>query len=96
VPRHWRSAHFAREADLVRLHLQPIHSLEMLAASYGREAFHRTEPIHQRHAGIVGLTARSAAEVGYAARWLELSGELGATSWLDLVAVAEARSTPES
>src|SRR5918997_5368559 len=37
-PLRWRARAFEREVDLVRMHLRPIHSLEMLAASYGRES----------------------------------------------------------
>jgi hypothetical protein len=48
--------------DLVRLHLRPIHSRQVLAASFGREAFHAGAS-----SGGTGPVA-----VAYAIRWLEL------------------------
>ncbi len=58
----------------------------MLAASYGRESFQRGERLHGRHAAVIGLLARSAAEVAYALRWLEIEGRLDATPWIALLA----------
>jgi hypothetical protein len=48
----------------VRLHLLPVRSRQVLAASFGREAF---------HAGpTTAASARGAVAVAYAIRWLEL------------------------
>jgi hypothetical protein len=61
----WSLPGFAREVDLVRLHLRPIRTRQILAASFGREAF---------HAGLGNATAAAAGPVAvaYAIRWLEL------------------------
>ena len=70
VPPKWRSAPFARNVDLVRAHLQPISSHEMLARSYGREHFHMVAiavPIRTPE-----IISRDATEVAYAVRRLEL------------------------
>ena len=60
-----------RELGLVRAHLAPIRSRQSLAASFGRESFHR------REAASVD-TARdrlisSPVLAAYATRWLELA-----------------------
>ena len=62
-PEAWSRPGFAREVDLVRLHLRPIRTRQVLAASFGREAFHAGPP-QGGGAGPVG--------VAYALRWLEL------------------------
>jgi hypothetical protein len=61
-PGAWSRPGFAREVDLVRLHLRPIGTRQLLAASFGREAFHAGLP-----SGGHGPVA-----VAYAIRWLEL------------------------
>ena len=62
-PAAWSLPGFAREVDLVRLHLRPVHSRQILAVSFGREAF---------HAGpSTATTAGGAVAVAYAIRWLE-------------------------
>ena len=40
VPARWRSAVFARSVDLVRAHLRPIVTCDLLALSYAQEGFH--------------------------------------------------------
>src|SRR5262245_17709490 len=63
-PAAWSLPGFAREVDLVRLHLLPVRSRQVLAASFGREAF---------HAGpSTATSAGGAVAVAYAIRWLEL------------------------
>jgi hypothetical protein len=60
----WSLPGFAREVDLVRLHLQPVRSRQVLAASFGREAFHARPS--------TAASAGGAVAVAYAIRWLEL------------------------
>jgi hypothetical protein len=67
-PGAWSLPGFAREVELVRLHLRPVHSRQILAASFGREAF---------HAGpSTATTAGGAVAVAYALRWLELGDRI--------------------
>jgi len=67
-PAAWSLPGFAREVDLVRLHLRPVNSRQILAASFGREAF---------HAGpSTATTAGGAVAVAYAIRWLELGDRI--------------------
>src|SRR5262245_38290457 len=68
-PAVWSRPGFAREVDLVRLHLRPVRSRQILAASFGREAF---------HAGISTAAGTSAGPVAvaYAIRWLELGDRI--------------------
>jgi hypothetical protein len=63
-PAGWSLPGFAREVDLVRLHLRPIRTRQVLAASFGREAFHAGPASDPPPIGPVG--------VAYAIRWLEL------------------------
>jgi hypothetical protein len=67
-PAAWSLPGFAREVDLVRLHLRPVNSRPILAASFGREAF---------HAGpSTAATPGGAVAVAYAIRWLELGDRI--------------------
>jgi hypothetical protein len=60
-----------RELGLVRAHLGPIQSRQSLAASFGRESFHRREPVSAETAAA-RLTS-SPVLAAYATRWLELA-----------------------
>src|SRR6188474_1341509 len=64
-PGAWSRPGFAREVDLVRVHLRPIRSRQVLAGSFGREAFHAGP-------AIGSATAGGSVAVAYAIRWLEL------------------------
>ena len=64
---------FAREVDLVRLHLAPIRSRLGLAASFGREAFHADIAADGPNDGPV--------TAAYAIRWLELGDGIGRGPW---------------
>ena len=64
-PLAWSRPGFAREVDLVRIHLRPVRSRQVLAASFGREAFHAGPPTAAAAAG-------GSVAVAYAIRWLEL------------------------
>lgn len=80
-PARWTLPVFAREVDLIRLHLAPIRSRRGLAASFGREAFHGDIDPSIADGESVGPVT-----VAYAIRWLELGD--GAprppwTTWLD-------------
>ena len=48
----------------MRLHLRPVATRQVLAASFGREAFHAGPP--------AGAVPRGPVAVAYAIRWLEL------------------------
>jgi hypothetical protein len=73
-PDRWSGAAFAREVDLVRLHLVPIRSRVGLAASFAREAF---------HADLAAVTDDSIGPVtaAYAIRWLELGDGVARPPW---------------
>jgi hypothetical protein len=80
-PARWTLPVFAREVDLIRLHLAPIRSRRGLAASFGREAFHGDIDPSVADGESVGPVT-----VAYAIRWLELGD--GAprppwTTWLE-------------
>ena len=90
-PARWTLPAFAREVDLIRLHLAPIRSRRGLAASFGREAFHGDiDP------GIADGERVGPVTAAYAIRWLELGD--GAprplwTAWLDQSREAQPRRT---
>jgi hypothetical protein len=63
-PTAWSRPGYAREVDLIRLHLRPVRTRPVLAASFGREAFHAGPPPTTAEIGPV--------VVAYAIRWLEL------------------------
>jgi hypothetical protein len=91
VPERWLDRSFEREVEFVRAHLQPIRSRAMLAASFGREAFHvpvlrDPESAHER-----GL--ESAVRVAYAIRWLELGSGGTRPAWQLLIKDREAAVT---
>jgi hypothetical protein len=53
-PPHRSDPSFARQIALIRLHLRPVRSRQVLAASFGREAFHGTRhPAAGADAGLV-------------------------------------------
>ena len=79
VPARWRGATFGRDVDLVRAHLRPIQTHEMLAVSYGREHFHMVAVGPPLRA--FQLISRDATEVAYAVRWLELDRGTDLGAW---------------
>jgi hypothetical protein len=72
-PDRWAGRAFAREVDLVRLHLAPIRSRLGLAASFGREAFQSN---HAESADAAGPVTAA-----YAIRWLELGDGMPRPPW---------------
>lgn len=80
----WRAPGFARQVDLVRAHLRVIHSHEALALSYSREHFH-VEPVGARPPRPISLLRRSATDVAYAYRWMELAEGHQGGPWLAVV-----------
>ena len=72
LPEPWTRAGFGREVALVRTHLALVRSRAVLAASYGREAFH----IVVDRDDIPG-----AVRVAYAIRWLELGDGRRRPAW---------------
>ena len=89
-PEAWSLPGFAREVDLVRLHLHPVATRQVLAASFGREAF---------HAGpSTATTAGGAVAVAYAIRWLELGDRIDRPAfeiWLAESATGPVRLPPD-
>ena len=83
VPARWRSATFARNVDLVRAHLKPIQTHDMLALSYGREHFHIVAVGPQPRAPQ--LISRDATEVAYAVCWLELDRGMNLGAWRSII-----------
>jgi len=79
-PARWAAPAFCREVDLVRCHLGPIRTRQMLAASFGREAFHG-----QAAPGTDQALGGSAVRVAYALRWLELGDDRQVPSWRALL-----------
>ena len=76
LPEAWSGEDFLREVSLVRAHLSVARTRAVLAASYGREAFHAT-PQRDDVPGPV--------RVAYALRWLELGSSDVADPWLSLL-----------
>ena len=81
-PAAWAASAFAREVDLVRLHLAPIRSRSGLATSFGREAFHTGIARDSEDAGPVAAA--------YTMRWLELGDGIGRPPWEEWVAATVA------
>jgi hypothetical protein len=90
-PTGWEAPRFRREVDLVRAHLRPIRTRALLAASFGREAFHG-----RPRAGTDAAIVNSAVRVAYAVRWLELNDGVDRPPWKTWLERASAeRATPE-
>jgi hypothetical protein len=87
-PERWTTSRFGREVELVRLHLGPIRSRTMLAASFGRESHHPGALPGGRTGRAERSLAASAVEVAYAIRWQELGDGIRRPSWLELLAEA--------
>jgi hypothetical protein len=79
-PPRWPAPAFGREVELVRAHLRPIRSRELLASSFGREAFHG-----QAAPGSDVALGGSAVRVAYALRWLELGDSVLRDDWRSLI-----------
>jgi hypothetical protein len=85
LPPRWTTPTFGLEVELIRAHLAPIRSRQLLAASFGREAFHGDPS----GSGEVDSPVAAA----YAVRWLEL-GDGGPRPRWD-VWLAESAPTPQ-
>jgi hypothetical protein len=72
-PPHWEDTTFARDVELIRTHLAPIRSRQILAASFGREAFHGDPSGSGEVDGPVAAA--------YAIRWLELGDGQARPRW---------------
>jgi hypothetical protein len=77
-PVRWTQPGFGAEVEVIRRHLAPVRSRRMLAASYGREAFHLT-PTRADHVDA------SPTRLAYALRWLELRDGATGPSWQTLL-----------
>ena len=73
-PERWAQPAFGAEVELVRRHLAPVRSRQMLAASYGREAFHLVLSRAERD-------DPSPIRLAYALRWMELRDGATGPSW---------------
>ncbi|HEX5828804.1 MAG TPA: hypothetical protein VFY23_14865 [Candidatus Limnocylindrales bacterium] len=76
----WLVPSFARQVQAVRRQLAPIEDPGLLAASFGREAFHGPR------LGRVPAVWASPVRVAYAVRWIELQSGLAMPPWLVWVA----------
>ena len=79
-PPRWGAPAFAREVDLVRVHLRPIRGRALLASSFRREAFHGLAA-----PGSDVALGGSAVRVAYALRWLELGDGAPRDDWRSLI-----------
>jgi hypothetical protein len=83
-PDRWTAHPFVREVELIRLHLRPIRSRAVLAASFGREAFHGV-PVLAFESPPERDARRSQGagpvQVAYALRWLELGDGIDRPAW---------------
>ena len=78
-PARWAQPAFGAEVELVRRHLAPVRSRQMLAASYGREAFHLV-------LSRAELDDPSPTRLAYALRWMELRDGATGPSWQAMLA----------
>jgi hypothetical protein len=82
----WAEPAFAREVELVRLHLAPLRRRSGLTASYGREAFQTLRGEMDR--GTPELFG--AVRVAYALRWVELGDGRPRPPWPKLLEIGAA------
>lgn len=92
LPEAWLRPAFAREVELVRLHLRPLGRLPLLAGSFGRESFNFAGPPSAMADGEE-LLSRSPTHVAYAIRWLEVHGGVSLPPWMDLDQTADQHGT---
>jgi len=76
----WAEPAFAREVELVRLHLAPLRRRRGLTASYGREAFQTL-----RHPDARSTESLGAVRIAYALRWVELGDGRQRPPWSKLL-----------
>jgi hypothetical protein len=76
----WAEPAFAREVELVRLHLAPLRRRSALTASFGREAFQALGGSVPKPAALLG-----AVRVAYALRWVELGDGRQRPAWPKLL-----------
>jgi hypothetical protein len=83
-PDRWSTHSFVREVELIRLHLRPIRSRVVLAASFGREAFHGVQVLVLESPSERDARRTQGAgpvQVAYALRWLELGDGVDRPAW---------------
>lgn len=83
-PDRWTAHPFVREVELIRLHLRPIRSRVVLAASFGREAFHGVPVLafeSSQERGARRSQGAGPVQVAYALRWLELGDGSDRPAW---------------
>ncbi len=84
-PAGWDGPEFARNVDLVRRQLRPLHDRPMLVASYERESSRLVALRRQASDPTAPPPAMSPTDAAYAIRWLELAAA-GSTMppWADI------------
>jgi hypothetical protein len=80
----WAEPAFARDVELVRLHLAPLRRRSGLTASYGREAFQALGGAEPQPAEALG-----AVRVAYALRWVELGDGRQRPAWSKLLEIGQ-------
>jgi hypothetical protein len=86
-PARWSLPGFARDVDMVRRQLGPLHDRRMLVASYERESSRLTALRLLAADPAAPRPPLDAIEAAYAVRWLELAnGARPWPAWRELVA----------
>jgi hypothetical protein len=85
LPASWAGSGFARDVDLVRRQLGPLHDRRMLVASYERESSRLVAMRRLASDPSAPPLEMNPTEAAYAIRWLELAAD-GASlpAWADL------------
>ena len=90
VPPRWVAPPFVARVELIRSHLRPIRSVDMLLASYGREAWLMSA--HGRSTAGPGERLDAPLELAYALRLIELETGIDRMPWTTTVRqLAESR-----
>jgi hypothetical protein len=76
-PERWQDDDVASDIALIRRHLAPLRTRKALAASFGREAFHRRDDATARG----GNHDPGPVRLAYAIRWLELGDGVDRPAW---------------
>lgn len=75
VPFRWRLAGFARDVDLARRQLSPLHDRRMLVSSFERESARLAALRRLARDPSAPPAPLDPVEAAYAVRWLELAGD---------------------
>jgi hypothetical protein len=83
-PGPWADPSFARQVELIRTHLAPLHNRRSLTSSFGREAFQTLVGDPGRPSPLGPIRA------AYAIRWLELGSGASLPGWANLLSAETA------